>query len=251
MSAEATGWVYRHSPFKGATFTVHHAIADTVSDQNDNEFWMAQDNLADKARLSARAVREGVQMLVDAGLIEPCDPEMLDPDKRRSAGRPTRWRFLFPEDAAVVYESRRRKRTSAPSSDPTPAPDAVDPRQDVPTSSAACSDVTQENPSPEPKGGKPRSRFEEFDALMEVWGSPDMTREESAFFAKVARSLQAQGKSPAEILDRGKRAKKRHADCTPNVLLTRWSSFAPPNARRGGATWDDVARRDAEERRGE
>lgn len=241
MSAEATGWVYRHSPFKGAAFTVHHAIADSVNDQNDNEFWMAQENLADKARLSPRAVREAVTALLDGGYIEPIDGEMLDPERRRKAGRPTRWRFLFPDDAAIVYETRKR-RTSARRADPTPAPCADPTSAETADPSEPSADVTQENPSPEPKGGKPRPRFEEFDALVEVWGDPSVngTREEAAFFAKVARSLKAQGKSPSEIVERGKRARDRHPDCTVNVLLTRWSSFAPPNSRRTGGAWEDL-----------
>lgn len=108
MSAEAIGWVYRHSPFRGATFLVHLAIADSVNDVHGNEFWMARANLATKARVSGESVSTAVETLREAGYVIPTEDGMDDPDARKRAGRPTRWLFLFPDDAAVVYETRRR-----------------------------------------------------------------------------------------------------------------------------------------------
>lgn len=246
MSGEAVGYVFRHSPFKGATFTVHVAIADSVSDVHANEFWMAQANLNSKARLGERAVREAITSLVDAGFIEPCEPEMLDPKVRAKAGRPTRWRFLFP-DAAVVFESRKRPSRTPARNAGVADQNAGDPRQQMPGTPAPGADVTQENPSTEPKGAKPRERFAEFDALVEAFGGPG-TKEEAGFYAKVARGLKANGKTPAEIADRGKRARSRHPECTVNILLTRWSNFAPRGPA-PGSTLDDVAQRDLEARR--
>ena len=65
MSAEATGWVWRHSPWKGehAKFLLHLAVADVVNDAHGNEFWMSQANLAEKSipawRNRRRSRRQG------------------------------------------------------------------------------------------------------------------------------------------------------------------------------------------------
>ena len=96
MSAEATGFVFRHSPYKGAGFAVHLAIADSVNDQHGNQFWMSLGKLADKARLARPTVSACVQqMITDGWLVEVS----------RSAGSTVCYRFVFiPSD--VVYESR-------------------------------------------------------------------------------------------------------------------------------------------------
>jgi hypothetical protein len=86
MSAEAMGWVFRHSPVKGTMFTVHLAIADVVNDQNDNEFWMSQTNLAQKARCSDRHARRALDALMEAGLVT-----LLEDNSK--AGKPNRYRF--------------------------------------------------------------------------------------------------------------------------------------------------------------
>lgn len=96
MSADATAWVYRHSPFNGATFQVHHAIGDSVNDLHRNEFWMSAARLATKARVSVRTARSAVHEIADAGFIELIEEH---------THRPSRYRFLFP-DVPVVYEAR-------------------------------------------------------------------------------------------------------------------------------------------------
>jgi hypothetical protein len=245
MSAEATAWVFRHSPFKGTVFAVHLAIGDSVNDIHEHLFWMARANLATKARVSGESVSAAVAKLHEAGLIEPVDEGMDDPATRQRAGRPTRWRFLYPDETAVVYDSRRKTRSG--SSATSVAADDEGGSGSPDTGSRNTRDVTQENPSQEPKAAKPRARFAEFDALVAAFGEYG-TAEEAKFYAKVARSLQAQGKSPAEIEDRGKRARARHPDCTVNVLLTRWSNFGPPRGQVPGSTLEDLARRDREAR---
>ena len=70
MSAEATGWVYRFSPFAGATFWVHQAIADSVNDQHENLFWMGQGRLARKARVSRRSAQRALDVLLGAKFVE-------------------------------------------------------------------------------------------------------------------------------------------------------------------------------------
>ena len=71
MSAEATGEVWRTSPYRGVLFTIQLAIADVVNDAHDNEFWMRADALAVKARTSRRTVMEGLATLKRDGWIVP------------------------------------------------------------------------------------------------------------------------------------------------------------------------------------
>lgn len=136
MSSEAVGWVYRHSPHTGAAFTVHLAIADSVSDQHGNRFWMAQANLAQKTRLSTRSVRNAIEQLADAGDIAPANPDCTSPSGRARIGRPVQWVFCYRETLPVVYETRRQ----------TPADSAGVPRNQLPGTPATIADVTQEEP---------------------------------------------------------------------------------------------------------
>lgn len=99
MSAEATGYVYRHSPYRGVTFQVHHAVADSVTDLHSNEFWMFQDTLAEKARCGRQAANDALVTLVADGFLE-----LLERGGGR--GKPSRFRFLFP-DVDVVYDTRK------------------------------------------------------------------------------------------------------------------------------------------------
>lgn len=99
MSAEATGYVYRFSPYRGTTFQVHHAVADSVNDQNDNKFWMRQGPLAQKARCGREAANEALATLVADEFIE-----LLEQGGGR--GRPSLYRFLFP-DVPVAYDTRK------------------------------------------------------------------------------------------------------------------------------------------------
>jgi hypothetical protein len=96
MSAEAMGYVFRHSPYKGAAFMVHLAIADSVNDQNGNKFWMSLGKLAAKCR-STRQTTSSImdQLCADGWLME----------LKREPGRTVLYQFVF-VDAAVVYESR-------------------------------------------------------------------------------------------------------------------------------------------------
>lgn len=116
MSAEATGWVYRHSPYTGAGFSVHLAIADSVNDQHDNEFWMATGNLAVKARISRSTATTAVAVLVGDGYLERLDP----PGEPARQGRPVRYRFLMPDTAPNVYEPSARRRAERAKGDRPP-----------------------------------------------------------------------------------------------------------------------------------
>lgn len=98
MSADCTGWVYKCSPFKGATFQIHHAIAEVANDMFRFEFWMTMGNLADKARVTRGTATHAVAELVEAGLLAVLD------DQRIHGHKPSRYRFLMPSDCPVVYD---------------------------------------------------------------------------------------------------------------------------------------------------
>jgi hypothetical protein len=69
MSAEATGWVWKHSPYEGAQLLVHLAIADVVNDIHENEFWMSTATLAAKAKVSRSTVTATLRDMSDRGLL--------------------------------------------------------------------------------------------------------------------------------------------------------------------------------------
>ena len=98
MSAEAMGWVYRHSPAKGATLLVHLAAADSANDQHGHELWMRQYWLAAKARVSRESVNKALAWLCEHGLLE-----LLESGK--ATGSANRYRLLMPELPAV-WDSR-------------------------------------------------------------------------------------------------------------------------------------------------
>ena len=97
MSAEAVGYVYRHSPYNGATFTIHLAIADTVSDQNNNQFWMSTDNLAEKTRTSRRTTQKAIDQL--------CEDFFIVETRPANQHQPATYKFLYPL-VDIVYETR-------------------------------------------------------------------------------------------------------------------------------------------------
>lgn len=103
MSGDALGYVVRHSPFKGATFTVHLCIADSMSDLHGNRFWMATSTLATKARVSRQTASESIGELVNGGFLT-----VLQSPKRedgKPTGRPGLYQFEFP-DVPLVFETR-------------------------------------------------------------------------------------------------------------------------------------------------
>ena len=88
MSAEATGWVFKSSPYSGALFTLHLAIADIVNDTHRNELWASVRLLGEKARISERSVRSGLARMVQDGLLELVAAH---------EGQVRRYRFLMPD----------------------------------------------------------------------------------------------------------------------------------------------------------
>jgi hypothetical protein len=91
MSAEATGWVWRHSPWKGrhVRFLLHLAVADVVNDAHGNEFWMSQAALAEKVGCKRGTVCEWFAEAQDCQLVT-----LLTDNSK--AGRPNRYRLELP-----------------------------------------------------------------------------------------------------------------------------------------------------------
>jgi hypothetical protein len=101
VSAEATGWVFRFSPYIGRAFAIHLAIADSVNDQYDYEFWMSQGRLATKARTTTPTVRQTVNQMIEDGMLTELEGRGGD----RGGKDVRRFRLEMPVLEAV-YETR-------------------------------------------------------------------------------------------------------------------------------------------------
>lgn len=97
MSNEAVGYVFKYSPFSGATYCVHICVADSVNDQNDNKFWMRVRKLAKKARCSKRATQAALHLLEKEGWLELLTAL---PGEERC------YRFVFREGVPVQFDGR-------------------------------------------------------------------------------------------------------------------------------------------------
>lgn len=95
MSAEATGWTWKHSPFSGSQLLVHLAIADVVNDLHENEFWMSTETLARKAKVSRSTVTETLRCLVDYGGLLVLEPG-------GASRRPTRYQWQFASTTSAL-----------------------------------------------------------------------------------------------------------------------------------------------------
>lgn len=139
MSAEATGWVYRFSPYRGVAFAVHLAIADSVNDQNGDQFWMRQAKLARKARTTRGSVNASIATMLADGTIE-----LIEEGK----GGANCYRLVMATDLAEVYNPRQG--VSAPK---TPGARSADRGvSGEPTGGARSADTEPKgNPSGEPK----------------------------------------------------------------------------------------------------
>ena len=104
MSAEAIGWVFRHSPYKHGAFAVHAAMADAANDLHDNQVWFGVDRLAAKARVGRSTVIAALGQMEADHLLE-------EAAKQRGPASPTVYRMLFPEDAPVVYHDGTSPKT--------------------------------------------------------------------------------------------------------------------------------------------
>lgn len=111
----ATQWVFEHSPLKGAELLVHLAIADTVSEKHDYEFWASLSTLAEKTRTNRNTVRAAVRKMEDAGLLTVVAAER---------GKSCRYVFNMPSPAPQTRPAPVEQ--SAPQA-ADPAPECADP----------------------------------------------------------------------------------------------------------------------------
>jgi hypothetical protein len=170
MSAEAVGYVFRHSPHTGAAFQVHLAIADSVNDQHANELWMATGTIAKKARVARQTASEALAEIVSLGGLE-----VVEDHRRDRAGKPSRYRFLFPV-VAVHYESRGVTRDDTP-------PEGVSPETTPGVSPTATRGVTTGDTNPRepksttdigsPNGAKPKPPKKRETQLPKGWAPND------------------------------------------------------------------------------
>ena len=97
MSAEATGWVFKHSPYSGAALLVHIALADAANDLNANEIWARQQYLADKARVTRQTVNRALAQMLDDGLLLLLEDHSAD-------GQPNRYLFVIDHTVEQVFD---------------------------------------------------------------------------------------------------------------------------------------------------
>lgn len=88
MSADATGWVWKNSPFSGSKLLVHLAMADVANDTHANELWMTRNSLAEKARVTRSTVDRALAELIEDGLLDVIE-------NGRGRGHSTRYRLLL------------------------------------------------------------------------------------------------------------------------------------------------------------
>lgn len=96
MSASATAYVWERSPYDGAMFTIHLAIADVVNDTHGNRFYMSAAKLAKEARCSTKTALRALPEMCHDGFLE-----VLDEQQHGRAGGRT-YRFLTPDNMSTV-----------------------------------------------------------------------------------------------------------------------------------------------------
>jgi hypothetical protein len=96
MSGEGTGYVWRYSPYHGATLLVHLALGDIANDANRNELWLSIASIAKKARVSRSTASAALKELCDSGFLT-----MLESGQNER--KPSRyWMRTSPESGLVA-----------------------------------------------------------------------------------------------------------------------------------------------------
>lgn len=93
MSAEASGYVWRNSPYTGTKFAIHLAIGDTVNDSHNNQLWMSSEQIALKARAHRRTVQRFIDEMVEDGFLIQI--------RQATQHFPAVYEFVFKETPAV------------------------------------------------------------------------------------------------------------------------------------------------------
>jgi hypothetical protein len=97
VSATATAYVWKYSPYRHGALNVHAALADTANDLNDNQIWFGVTKLAAKARVGRSTVMNTLAQMIADGFLEVVA-------EQRGPADPKVHRLLFPDDVPVVYE---------------------------------------------------------------------------------------------------------------------------------------------------
>ena len=203
MSGEAVGYVYRHSPYNGATFNIHLAIADVVNDAHGNKLWMATDTIAEKTRTNRRTVQRAIDRLCDDGFMELVE--------KATQHRPAIYKFLFPT-VEPVWVSEHSGVTSDPSGVTSRTPGVTsDPPEVTP-------DRPNVNNSKERKELSPSSDDEQkFDEWWAIY--PRKTAKQDARKAWKTATKQT---PPADIIKA-----TQHQTTTPGSPLNREPNYIP------------------------
>jgi hypothetical protein len=97
VSAEAVGWVFRHSPYAGDGLVIHLALADVGNDLHGYELWLTRAEIGSKSRCSLATVDRALHnMRADRYL------EVLEAGGGR--GNPTHYRLTKPPQYGDVCE---------------------------------------------------------------------------------------------------------------------------------------------------
>ena len=96
MSAGAMGWVYENSPYKGADFLIHLALADSANDMHSHELWASQTWISKKARVTRQTVNKFLLRAVEDGFL------VILQDNAR-ARKPNRYRLVMPSDTPQAW----------------------------------------------------------------------------------------------------------------------------------------------------
>lgn len=90
MSAKCLGWVFDHSPYSGAAYTIHIVLGDLANEQNDNKLWASQQWIAERSRVSRQTVNKVLDDMVT-------DHYLVIIEKATGRDKSNIYRFLMPE----------------------------------------------------------------------------------------------------------------------------------------------------------
>lgn len=219
MAHESVQWVFKNSPYKGADFIIHLAIADYVNDKHGWALYASQQSIADKARVGRAKVNRTMKQMVEDGLLI---------DTGEYEGRTKRYIFVMqtPQEAVLPLD------VPVEDSDVSTEHTEVSPTN---TSSSIPEihkqEVEQEVEQTLAAAAPPRKRDHLFEALATNTGLDwkKLTSSERGRLNKACKELRDVGATPSDVEDRARRYRKKWPDMelTPTALASNWSQLAP------------------------
>lgn len=221
VSAEATGWTWRHSPFKTpARFLIHLAIADVVNDGHGNEFWMSNIALAGKTGTA----RETVTRVLDE--MKNADPPLVTVlgclPSRSSRFPIVNYRFEMPDLPLRDFYKRRSsdERSPVTSDERSPEPVTTD-HTELKRTQEQLNGVAD---APQKRKRKPDPVW---DALMETCelDTAQLTKTARGAANRARKELVEVGATPDEVVERGRLFRREWPDMslTPMALAKQWA----------------------------